>query len=345
MPLFVVCCSVAVFGGLGMYYEADSWLISLGYGAATGVGLAAAAAVAWWITGTHPWPDRASLRFVAVHAGGLAFGMSSPHVADRLIGAVVLGRSLPAYLFEGERLLWGMVLWGGLYASFVGLSYAARAREEIHQHRLASAVARADATQAQLDALRGQLNPHFLFNALHSIAQLVSEDPRAAEEVLERMGAMLRYALDDEEWDVPLSEEWEFTQLYLSIEDLRFGDTLEVSTELDDAALSCPVPRFTLQPLVENAVQHGVSRKPGLGRIRVTAHGPATDQQVEQPGGLRITVVDDGPGVERVDRVFDEGTGLRNLRERLQARFGAAAGLAVTSAPGQGFRVDVTLPT
>ena len=195
------------------------------------------------------------------------------------------------------------------------------------------------AATAQLEALRARINPHFLFNSLNSIAQLIRADPDKAEACVEGLAEMLRYILrrGDKEL-VPLAEELEMAQAYLEIERARFGDRLRVETCVRPEGLSHPIPSLVLQPLVENAIKHGLSPKLGAGTIRIDA---------EVAGGLLLlTVGDDGPGMPdaALARVYERGIGLRNLRDRLVRLYGAACLPEISSAPGMGTRVRLRLP-
>jgi len=195
------------------------------------------------------------------------------------------------------------------------------------------------AATAQLAALRAQLNPHFLFNSLNSIAQLIHVDPDRAEACVERLAELLRYVLKRAEKDfVPLAEELDMMRAYLDIERARFDERLQVETDVEQAALATLVPNFILQPLVENAVKHGLSRKVGPGRVRITARA-AKDV-------LMLIVHDDGVGMTdaTLGQIYERGVGLRSLRDRLQRLYGPTHIPAISSRPGEGTRVELRLP-
>ncbi len=195
------------------------------------------------------------------------------------------------------------------------------------------------AATAQLAALRAQINPHFLFNSLNSIAQLIHADPAKAEACVERLAAIFRYVLRRGEQElVPLAEELRIAEAYLDIERARFGDRLQVETHVDPKSLRQLIPSLILQPLVENAVKHGLARKVGGGTVRIDA--AITD------GVLSLSVGDDGvgmPGASLAD-VFERGVGLRNLRARLERLYGTEHAPEITSTPGLGTRVSLRLP-
>ncbi|HJU73118.1 MAG TPA: histidine kinase [Gemmatimonadaceae bacterium] len=229
----------------------------------------------------------------------------------------------------------GLLLGGAVAGVCILLHNAQRLREE----QARAAEAEALRTRAELAALRAQLQPHFLFNTLHSIAAVLRSDPRAAEEALEQLGAMLRYALgvqrDDRE-EVSLAEELEFARAYIAIEQLRLGERLQSEESIDPEALECGILAFTLQPLVENAVRHGIASKADAGVVRITA--AVTDR-------LRIEVTDDGVGAsQQLVEEGSRGVGIRSVRQRLRARYGSAASLKIETAPGRGFRASITLP-
>ena len=195
------------------------------------------------------------------------------------------------------------------------------------------------AATAQLAALRAQINPHFLFNSLNSIAQLIHADPDAAERCVERLADMFRYILRRAEKEfVPLAEELEMAQAYLDIERARFGERLRVETRVDPRSLRQLIPNLILQPLVENAVKHGLSLKRGAGTIRIDAEVAV--------GHLDLAVADDGMGIAgpTLAGIYERGVGLRNLRDRLARLYGPSHLPEITSAPGTGTRVRLHLP-
>jgi signal transduction histidine kinase len=193
------------------------------------------------------------------------------------------------------------------------------------------------ALAAQLAALRAQVNPHFFFNSLNSIAQLISSDPAKAEVCVERLAEIFRYILRRTEAEfVPFEEELKVAEAYLDIERARFGDDLVVKEEIDERARAVMLPGLILQPLVENAVRHGISQKIGGGVLHIGA-------QLEADR-LRLTVRDTGVGIGNGDSIFERGVGLRNVRERLVKHYGPAAAPAVSSALGEGTTISICIP-
>jgi two-component sensor histidine kinase len=197
----------------------------------------------------------------------------------------------------------------------------------------AASRAEAQATDARLSALQAQMNPHFLFNALNTVAALTRTDPRAAEATVENLADVLRRTLARSTTrESTLSEEIEYLRAYLAIEHRRMGARLRVEWDVPDALLATPMAPMTLQPLVENALKHGIGMRLEGGTIRVAARTIGK--------GVRIEVCDDGDGF---GKKYREGTGLANLRERLMTLYGSAARLEIESPPA-GARVVLTLP-
>ena len=188
-------------------------------------------------------------------------------------------------------------------------------------------------TTARLSALQAQMQPHFLFNALNTVAALTRSDPRVAESTVEHLAEVLRATLDrSQQARTTLADEVRFVRAYLGVEAQRFGDRLRIDWAIDPAAEPLEVPPFVLQPIVENALKHGIGPRAGGGRIQISAGHAA--------GRLHLTVEDDGEGF---DRRFEDGTGLGNLRERLAVLYGSAASVTVHPVP-TGARVSVEIP-
>lgn len=213
------------------------------------------------------------------------------------------------------------------------LTFAAHAVHYARQYRLRER----ELARAQLQALRAQVHPHFLFNTLNTIAALVPDQPRAADRMIAELATLLRASLrSDGALEVPLREELELVRAYLDIEQVRFGPRLTAEWDVDEAAGSALVPALLLQPLVENAVRHGLWPRDEPGRVRIAAH--------RSGGELRIAVEDDGVGVAPGGPVA-EGVGLANSRARLRRLYGADHRFALAAGPGgAGVAVRVVLP-
>lgn len=194
---------------------------------------------------------------------------------------------------------------------------------------------------SELNALRNKLNPHFLFNTLHSIIALTRKNPEAAETALFQFSDMLRYVLDTEKSGsdrVTLDDELRFVRDYLELESLRLGTRLKIEWELDMDAAGLPLPALSLQPLVENSIKHAFNphSRPGLLRIRTCIDDAARL--------LTMVVGDDGPGADLATVRQSNGLGLRTVERRLQLEYGDKGGLAIATAPGAGFVVTMSIP-
>jgi hypothetical protein len=291
---------------------ASAWMALRMIGSAAALGLGVHA-----FTRRQPWPFPFRPSFLLLHAlaaalyAGLwiaAYSMIESLLHWRL--AYVAGPGVGRFVFTG--------VW--LYLTITAVAYAQQAAQR-------SALAQAAAARAQLAALHAQLHPHFLFNALHTVVQLIPLDPAKAARAAEQLAELLRAALDERRDQVTLAEEWRFVQRYLAIEELRFGERLRVTATLPDAALGMRLPSFALQTLVENAVRHGAAPKIGKTHLRIRAS--ASRQH------LSLVVSDDGAGAEPAAVQPGRGTGLRRLRERLACLYGSNAELDVdASHPG-----------
>jgi signal transduction histidine kinase len=204
-------------------------------------------------------------------------------------------------------------------------------RDQARQHEAARL--EAQLAEARLDALRMQINPHFLFNTLHAISALVERDPAGVRRMIARLSELLRYTVESRGSDeVTLRDELSFLRRYIEIMETRFLGRLHVDTAIPEEMLDALVPNLILQPIVENALEHGVSRVAGEGRIEIAAH--RDDEQ------LVLTIRDNGPGIENESR----GVGLTNSRARLEQLYGEAGELTLSRADGGGTLAVIALP-
>jgi signal transduction histidine kinase len=284
--------------------------------------------------GRAPW-----YAFVPIHVTG-ALAYSVVHTAAMLGMRAALMDTAPAqgwwhvtrieYL---KQLDWLFMT----YLFLVGLAHALAYRREAERRALDSAHLETRLVEAQLQALQRQLHPHFLFNTLNAIAGLMRTDVDAADRMMDRLGDLLRMTLHTSNiQEVPLKEELELLQKYLDIEQVRFGDRLSVVMTIDPETLDALVPNFLLQPLVENAVRHGIAPHSRSGRLAIHA-----DRDGER---LTIRIVDNGDGVppHRLT-LLNQGVGLANTRARLDHLYRGNHSLVFSNADG-GFCATLSLP-
>ena len=229
----------------------------------------------------------------------------------------------------------------GILGAFYALDYGGKVHE--HQRVAAELALRASRLEASLahanlETLRMQLNPHFLFNTLNSISVLAMKGQRqAVSRMLTRLSDLLRITLENESQVVPFSEELAFLEPYIEIEKVRFGDRLRVTLDIGAETHDAEVPSLLLQPLVENAIRHGIATRPGPGEVtvRARAEGPI----------LRIEVLDTGPGFQVGAPPAGAGLGLGNTRARLEQLYGDDHRLERSNRPDGGARVLVEIPS
>ena len=234
-----------------------------------------------------------------------------------------------------------LYLWFLSYWILVGVHEAWRNYRRFTQGELRASQLEARLAQAQLEVLKGQLHPHFLFNTLHAISTLIHRDPEAADEMLAQLSDLLRMTLATVGvQEVPLQQELEFLSRYLDIQQTRFADRLRVIVDVPPETLDVRVPNQVLQPLVENAIHHGVDarRGDGLVEIRARAEGDM----------LRLEVRDDGPGLKPLPgaapKPTGSGIGLSNTRARLHELYGPKSALELANYPAGGTLVSLLIP-
>ncbi len=272
---------------------------------------------------------------------GLAYGV---------VRAVVAPWSLPDALMGKfhERTWHTFVMWvpatALTYAAVFAAATAILHARAAQQRAVEAAELTASLSRAQLGALRAQIHPHFLFNALHTAAGVVRErEPEQAVEVLSTLAEILRDTFrGSPEREIPLREELAWITRYLSIQKARFRERLEIVWRIDENTLDARVPQLVLQPLVENAFQHGIARRPGAGRLELSA--------AREGDALVLLVRDDGPVFSATPASTgaasssDEHTGLANTRARIELLYGTAASLTLSAAPDTGATATVVLP-
>ncbi len=222
-----------------------------------------------------------------------------------------------------------------VYGLMVLALHAVRHTQALRQREVAQARVETELAEVQLQTLKGHLQPHFLFNTLHAISTLVHDDPARAGTMIEQLSEMLRTTLAYREaQEVPLKDEVATLRPYLAIEQTRLGDRLRAEVEVAPEAERALVPHLLLQPLVENAVRHGIAPRRGPGRIRVTARLDGDD--------VLLRVEDDGLGMR--GPVRPGSIGLATTRDRLGHLYGDAHRFAIDSAPDEGTRIEIRVP-
>lgn len=283
------------------------------------------------------------LRALAMHAAA-AFAFSIVHVTGMMGVRYAILPDLRGLHTEGwvallqreylHNLDWALMT----YAAIVGLSYAIAYYGEAQARALKAAQLETSLVEARLKTLEAELHPHFLFNTLHAISALVHAKPDAADRMISRLSDLLRLTFDRSgAAGVPLKEELEFLHKYLEIEQIRFQDRLSVRFEIDPDTLDIEVPRLILQPLVENAIKHGIAPRTGRGLVEITAR--------RQEHGVWIEVRDNGVGLSANARQrFDQGVGLSNTRARLECLYPDRHRLDFSDGD-EGFAVQMLIPS
>jgi len=251
---------------------------------------------------------------------------------------LLAGREVDWWLGVRERFFlyfdWEMMT----YWAIIAASHAFDYYRESQERALTTAQLQARLAEARLQALQRQLHPHFLFNTLHAISALMHRDIDAADNMLARLSDLLRLTLERvTAQTVTLKDELDFINKYLDIERTRFGDRLQVSFVVEPDTLGASVPNFLLQPLVENALKHGIGPKIGGGRVEVRAH--------HNGEWLQLVVQDDGRGVpqDKID-AFNTGVGLSNTLSRLEHLYPGNHTFEFQTPPGGGLAVTIVIP-
>ncbi|HEU4851726.1 MAG TPA: sensor histidine kinase [Telluria sp.] len=289
-----------------------------------------------WLARHVPFERHTFWRALAVHVAGsvcsVLIQMALYAAAAPLVGAPGFS---PDWSAAFSRLIASAFLPSlSVYWVLVGAVQFLRLREAVHERERRHLSLEAQLAEARLLALKSQLQPHFLFNTLNSIAVLIGDDPAAARYMLQLLCSLLRKVLDtDGSREVTLREELDFIASYLEIEQIRFADRLTYHVDAGPEVMQARVPSLVLQPLVENAIRHGVARRARPGRIVISAH--AAD------GMLRLAVADNGAGL---GQHMKWGIGLSNTRARLEQMFGSGHSFGIGDNPGGGTAVSLAIP-
>ncbi|HLK64826.1 MAG TPA: histidine kinase [Bryobacteraceae bacterium] len=280
-------------------------------------------------------------RFVLSHAAGFAV-FSIAQAVLRLLLFPVHNPHTGAVIPRSWAMLYNL-LWFYLsdnifmYVPIVGGTMAWAAYAQNRQRELSQTQLRAQLASAELQILKMQLHPHFLFNTLQAISTLVGKDPQTAKRMIALLGDLLRATIDRSgEQVVALRDELDLLDRYVQIEQVRFGDLLRVEFEIDDATQEARVPTLILQPLVENAIRHGARSQSGPATVCVRSS--VCGEQ------LRLTIQDNGPGMPASEKRNPAGLGLENTRARLGHLYGAGQRLELENLPAGGLLVTVEIP-
>ena len=299
-----------------------------------------------WVASRLPlertrWPSRLMLVVIGLVLAiviDLATGFVREHLfysPTRLTPDMVAMQRLRRLWFVNDFIVFVAVLAAGFARNYFW-RYQVR-REEAVRLQAQAAQLQAQLADARLSALRMQLNPHFLFNTLHAVSALVERDPRGVRRMIARLSELLRTSLDEaDEPEVPLQRELTFTERYLDVIQIRFQGHLQVDIQVDDDVRDALVPNLILQPLIENAIKHGISKLSSGGHIEVRA--------TRQGERVILSVRDNGPEVDLVEPPSTHSLGLRNTRARLAALYGPIQSLTLKHAAGGGLIAEVSLP-
>ena len=348
MRIFAVATAFGVFSGLQAYNyvtlftdRKQPFLILLALNLTYWYAWAVLVPGMFWMArryrfGRQTWKRAAAAHVLAVIVFTFVHSVLavSSHV---LIMKVALGRDVSWWMHLYDRFFlnfdWEMMT----YWAVVFLSHALDFHRESRERELTEAQLRTRLAEAQLQSLQRQLHPHFLFNTLNTISALMHRDTEAADEMLEKLSDLLRLTLDRVGTQhVPLSDELDFLKKYLEIEKTRFGERLQVHFDVAPDTLDALVPNLVLQPLVENALRHGIGPKIGGGRVDIVAgHDGDT---------LRLEVRDNGVGMapDTLDKF--NGVGLSNTRSRLQHLYGSNHRFDVRAPSGVGLALTIVIP-
>jgi len=349
--LFVCWTALGLFEAARLYFDANvgtqvyTWTQTISWGLSDWY--------LWWalsyfiirLTRKYGFADRMWPRNLAIHLA-VAVVMSLIEIFLDAVAIWVLDllfyHQMPAgFAFSSLYVLFLRQMFHTAVLIYLLIAFVAAATSYYKQYRneeLRLASARTALVQAQLEALKSKLQPHFLFNTLNSISALVRDNPDAADRMIARLSELLRIALDNEgRQTLPLRQEIDFLKRYLEIQQIRFEERLTTEFNIDSEALDALVPNLILQPLVENAIKHGISNQKAGGRISVMAR--------RKSGQLLLEISDDGPGMADPSEMdSSSGLGLRNTRERLLQLYADRQSLEFSNPSGRGMTVTIAIP-
>jgi two-component system, LytTR family, sensor kinase len=316
-----------------------SWQFAIGRNLADWYVFAILSIPVWWLARHFPierarWP-----RTLIVHLAGatlfsicwMLFRAALEHWQTRAGGQPVPFETAFTHALVATFVFNALIYW-----ALVSVAHALSYYLKYQERTVRAAELEKRLTEAKLQALQMQLNPHFLFNTLHAISSLMHQNVEAADRMLAKLSDLLRYALEStDSQEVPLRKELDFLTRYLEIEQTRFGERLQVRLQIDPATMDASVPNLILQPLVENAIKHGIEphARPGIVELRAQRHD----------GALRLEVEDNGAGLQS-GKPSGFGVGLSNTRARLEQLYGNEHRLEMLTGARGGLLVRLCIP-
>ncbi len=291
------------------------------------------------------WPIGGYLRRIGIGSYAMV-GIHTVLAFLFALGWFALSMAMMLYIGEYKIppiyvMVWPFLFYMLVYAVVAGAFHAIRANETARVQAEAAIQAQSLLVASELTALRNKLNPHFLFNTLHSIIALTRKNSQAAEAALLKFSDMLRYVLDTEKSGsdrVTLDEEMSFVRDYLDLEALRLGPRLNVEWDIDPEAASVSVPALSVQPLVENSIKYAFNPRSQAGKLSISAY-------INDKGShLAISVRDDGPGAVQDKVHTTDGLGVKTVARRLALEYGDKASFTIETAPDAGFEVRLLIP-
>ena len=295
-----------------------------------------------WLARRFPVERKKWLRSLLVHLGAsLLIGVATRGLHDLMLFFFLAGSDGSFSVMKLLMNVYFMTDYGAMvYWLILLISYSFDYHRRVREGEVRATRLKAQLAQAQLDALKMQLQPHFLFNTLHSISALVHKNANAADRMIARLGDFLRQTLENAgTQEVSLQQELEFLKCYLDIERIRFEDRLTVQMEIEPQTLDARLPNLILQPIVENAIRHGIAPRTGPGRIEIEAR--------RFNGTLHVQVTDNGPGLSpdsNTGTIVKEGVGLGNTQARLKQLYGEDHRLDLANTAKGGLTVILEIP-
>ena len=348
--IFGVATALGCFSGFQAYYYVSTfteWSASLPFLLALNLGYwyswACLTPAILYLARRAPFIDRDSWKFaLAVHVPGV-FVVTAAHVVLAVSSQTAIvwlvGQEQRSWTAEAQRMFFNNFDWEMMtYWAIVGLSHALRYHNEAQDRALRASQLETHLVEAQLQALQRQLQPHFLFNTLHTISALMHRDINAADDMIAKLSDLLRISLQNVGvQEVTLKQELDFLSKYLEIEQTRFRDRLTVVFDVQPDTLDALVPNLVLQPLVENAIKHGIGPRPTPGQIEIRTRRLGSM--------LELDIKDNGVGLSAARLTdFNRGIGLGNTRSRLQHLYGSSHRFEFRQPPGGGLSVLIAIP-